>query len=1430
MKKHFKKIPVLMLALVMCLGFSVNVFAAWGEITNSAGTDDYLLSHNDFFGWGPGPDRDHTFYKYAIAGQPAYCIEAGVKVLEGDGYNNINNETTDGSGEHGALSYIMYQVERGYVDQQVAQAAIWKLTGNTVQATNGNMTEVDDLIDKANHCNDNTVAANATISVENNDYTLRYNRDINAYVSNKIVVANGTTEFQNLPGGSYTEPYGDGIRLIVPATSVSGDTSITLVSNCTSSAERYGAALVWRKTGSQTLITPRMETTGGNGTSAVFNLIAVGDLKVVKVDEHGNYIEGARFLVTGGPDNINQTITTGSDGIAQLNEIRVGDYTITEVYVPGTLFIDSKTQNVSYHVNSGYTNTIEFRAENDYKRGSAQLLKRDVYEYTDPKGDSILKGAVYELHAAEDISEGPTTLFKENDLVATVETDVTGATPVVKDVTSTVTGEQLDGLPIGNYYWKEIKPSKGFNLNGEIVSISIINDDEADLYKADMDTIVKEHLEKPIKGRVQVIKMDDNPDSTEESPAKGAVLQITLKSDNSQFYKATVDENGFAEFIDEEFHEQHPEEECTIPYGEYILTEVKASDSGEHFDYYIQAETINVDVEGETEQRIEMDYPVPMHLQVIKKDIENNEDVALAGTEFKIWSIDNNEWVSLYDPVADKNIDTFVTGENGYLITPDVLYAGEYIVYEVKAPEGYVLNDEWAVPAKTENGEILFDENGYPVIDESKLGDVDEGGKYLKIDKQALGLAEDAQYPGLDAGDLIYKVEMPDKRAKGVISVHKTGEMLTDVTTTFGDYGLEKQPVYTEQGLAGVTYEIYTAEEIVSPDGRITYQPSDKLVGTMTTDQNGYAESEELDLGKYYLKEVDSEDNRVILNPDPIYFELNYEGQYVPVVTENLELHNENKNPELKFEKKFEEAPEGEESEYKYLIQDENGNEKEIYAVFGVYPSYDIMDYTGSDVLIAKDQLMDVVTLKEGESAKLALNLPEGSYYYKELYVTEPYMMDTEKHEFVIEYTENNDPTVKIEGETVTNYPNVADIILLKLSTSSAATSSGNGILKNGEVDPEALNNLSNAIYEQTYNMSLEDLKEWIQNNESTLAYIAVPEAEYTIYLDENCTIPLKRERLSDGVVENTTVKSDSHGMLLLENVPVGRYWLKETNAPDGYKEADPVLLELLQQDSLGKFYRVMYDEPVFIEFEKYDFFTGDLVPNCTFEITDKEGNVIVEPMKTDEDGKAYLPYDLFENGETYIYKEIDAPDIYKEDGRLYVLNTEEHEFVVDYSFNENGDLVWNQEIKTTIDNYRPVIEELVVRKTDSETGEPLQGCKFSIVLLDENGNPYVNKDGETIYLVKDAVTDENGEYRIEKPVYGTYRFIEVEAPEGYDLAEQEMDGYEFTIDDNTPDTLIFEVTNTGDIAVIAIVAVALVCVAGIVFVVIRNKKANTKA
>ena len=1438
MKKHFKKISILMILMLMCVGICFTTVTA---------TQLSFGLEGDVTGcryWATGArgstTTDHSSYRYKVGDTYAYCIEAGVAISKGALYSE------QGTIEDPRFSWLIYNVG----DEQEKQAAIWALAGDVLgngsklvagegQTTEIMPAEIQAWIDKATAGTaNNGQVANAVINATGDKFT--YSEDENAYISPAMEIQNSSNNWlSEAPAGSSIRQRWDGLyEIVVPATSVAGDITVTIHADCNTTAEAYAPATIWGDGVHQLVITGGKNLVYGQGTSRSFTIEAVGNYDVIKTDEHGNPVANCKFEITG-PYGYHNTIITNENGTATVKGVRVGTYTLTEVEVPveGNYYIHETNISKTVTVTSGAT--FEFQSTNYYKRGSAQLYKRDAYYDTNPKGDCILEGAEYTLYAAEDIYEGVepyrTLLFKANEPITVVtdtgetdivKTDKDGYTPVIKNVKSELENKELDGLPIGNYYWKEIKPSIGFNLNDEPIDVAITNDDPDDLYTADMDPVVKKHLEIPILGKVKVIKMDNDNNSdqdendTDKNSAAGAELRLALISDPSEFYDVVINEDGYAEFVDEDFKAKYPDKEFTIPFGKYEITEIKASDNGEHTYYFIQPEGVDINENEETERRIFMDEPVPMYLQIVKTDAENNKTVQLAGAEFAVWDCDENKWVEFFDTTEDEDIITLRTNDKGELFTPQELYAGEYIVYEITAPEGYALNEEWAAPIeRDENGTPIRDENGAYIIDESKL---DETGKHINVDKQALGVAEDAEYPGLDAGDLIYRVEMPNEPVKGQVYVEKTGPMLTNVTQKTTEYGEVVQPLYEEKGLEGITYYIYAAEEINSADGTEHHYDMDEKVGEMTTDKNGLAVSPELYIGKYYLREVDSVNNQVLLSEEKIPFEIKYKDQFTKVVEVDLEEENVNKQVELKFDKEFQEAPEGEESEYRYILKDENGNEKPIYAVFGIYTNHDITDYKGK-VLINKDQLMDVVTVNKGEQVDVKLDLPEGDYYYKELYVTDPYLIDQDRYDFNIIYTEENLPILDVKGKTVTNYPDAKDFILLKLSTSTIAPASGYGILPSGSVDPEILNLESERIYNLIRGYDFEQLKEYLTSSEFKDNYRILAEAEYGIYLDSECSVPLQRER-KDGVIENTVAKTDENGLIIIENIPSGTYWIKEINPPKNHYVSDKgVQINLGTVTNNNFLFQVAFDENIPKTFSKTDAFTGAAVPNCEFRITDEDGNEITK-MITNEYGEALLALDLFEKGKTYYYEEISADKpYYYEDGVLYELNTEKHPFVMDYTYDEEGQVVFNG--KTEISNYRPSIRELVVRKVDEETGEPLQGCKFSIVLLDENGEPYVNEDGETIYMVKDAVTDENGEYRVENPLYGSYRFIEVEAPEGYDLAEQEMDGYEFTIDDETPDTLIFEVTNTGDIAIVVLASIAVVSVIGIVYVVLRNKK-----
>ncbi|MGN1013204.1 MAG: collagen binding domain-containing protein, partial [Clostridia bacterium] len=312
----------------------------------------------------------------------------------------------------------------------------------------------------------------------------------------------------------------------------------------------------------------------------------------------------------------------------------------------------------------------------------------------------------------------------------------------------------------------------------------------------------------------------------------------------------------------------------------------------------------------------------------------------------------------------------------------------------------------------------------------------------------------------------------------------------------------------------------------------------------------------------------------------------------------------------------------------------------------------------------------------------------------------------------------------------------------------------------------------------------------------------------------ENCQNPLYIKNEETGKLEVAELVTSETGIIKLENVPLGEYYIKEVEAPKGYelsKEVTKVTLDTINKNTMV--YQALIEDSLLTRFiTKTDIFTGEVIPNCTFEIADEDGKVLLHSV-TNEKGEAHIPVTLFEDGKTYTYTEIEAPDIYD-------LNTEPHEFVAE--FDEEGNWI-TEPVK--VDNRRKT-REVIVRKLDAETGEPLEGCVFTIALIDEKTGEQIKnaQTGEPVYLVENATTNENGEFVIEKAPMGTYKFTEIKAPEGYEL-DEDLTGLVFTINNDSPETIIFEVTNTGDIAVVAIVCISLVCIAGIVFVIMKNRK-----
>ena len=968
------------------------------------------------------------------------------------------------------------------------------------------------------------------------------------------------------------------------------------------------------------------------------------------------------------------------------------------------------------------------------------ISKEDSVTGKETLGDATFEGAKY-------------TIYTDENCTASVET-----------VTLNKEGYGSSSeLPLGKYYIKETEAPEGYLIDENIYSV----EQTAEIQTAQRlkvsyhDIVSKDEIK---KGRVKVTKYDNNPDSTEDAPSAGAILKLALDSNPEQYYLVTLDENGNGEFYNEILKEFAP---YTIPYGKYTLSEVKESDEGEGTHYFIEPTPIDLTdkYDKDFEYRIVADEPVKMHMQVIKTDAVNNHIVKIAGAKFKIWDCQEDKWVEQMETPSGRMISEFVTTEEGYFITPEPLLAGEYIVYETEAPEGYMLNPDWAIP-----------EN------EADIGDKEKGGSYHKIDKVAMGLAQNTTPKD---EKLIYEVTMPNEPLMGKLEITKYGEVLSDVTTTAGEFGEKYTPVYVQKGLPGVTYDIIAAQDIKSPDGISTYVYAGSKVATITTDENGVATTPDLYLGEYKIVETEVPEGYIIDNNIAnVTIENNTKDE--AVVTIKKELVNPRQKLKLTFKKEFEAI------DFEF--------DGDIVATFGVYTNEDIKNDAGQ-VVIPQDSLVDIIeyTKSEEDDVTSTIDLPAGKYYVEELKVSYPYTKSKETIKVELTHDGSQNEFITFEAGKIVNTFHSTTLSLIKLPTTIVEDVIVNS---NGVVDTD-FDTVASSMLEELKGKSIEQVRKHISG------WHGLQGAEYEVYLDAECQKPLKMAG------QPVTLVSDEYGMMVLENIPIGVYYLKETKAPNNYEVTEEVIrieTNTLEENAIA--YRVVKENPIIApQIKKTDIFTGEAVPNCVFEIYDETGEKVLMHSITDAGGNAHIAVDLFEEGKTYYFKEIEAPGKYK-------LNTELHEFVA--HFDENGEWIKGT---TPVTNTRKNIEELIVRKVDDKTGEPLQGCKFSIIALDENGEAVLDEKGDYVYLVKEAVTDENGEYIVEKPYYGFYQFIEVEAPEGYELKE-DMEGMTFAIDENSPETVIFEVTNTGDIAVYTLTAIALASILGIVYVTRKNKVA----
>ena len=769
-----------------------------------------------------------------------------------------------------------------------------------------------------------------------------------------------------------------------------------------------------------------------------------GNLKLVKTSEDGN-VANIEFSVKG--DGYSKTVKTNSKGEFELTDLVPGSYTVTEI--TDSKYETQKSQTVK--VESGKTAKVTF--ENVLKKGSLEVVKTSEDNFNEGVKFHLygtsLSGANVDLYAttnADGVATFTNVLVSGDKLYTLEEVDTADRYVVPKKQTAPIEWNKVTQRSFDNvlkkwnltvtktdaetksaqgdatlagavygiynngklvdkyttdknggfttsYYvcgdnWtlKEIEPSEGYLLDETEYHIGV----EAKKYTIENNSISMSVTEDILKGKISIIKHTDDGSTKIETPEVGAEFQVYLKSSGS-YTKAKeserdtliCDEYGFAETKD-------------LPYGTYTVHQTKGWNGTE----FIADFDVFISENNKTYKYLINNASLESYVKIVKVDSETGKQIPYAGAGFQIYDPNDKLVTMTYTYPEVTTIDTFYTNSDGYLITPETLpYGKGYSVVEVQAPYGYVLD---STP-------IYFDITAENTTEEN--------------------------------GVTIVKTEKKNTPQKGTITVEKTGEIFSNVTSS-GEKEIVYQPEYSLNGLSGAVFEIYADEDITTPDGTVRVK-KDELVATLKTNSKGTATSKQLYLGKYRVVETVAPYGTVI-NPEPHTVELTYSGQNEKVTNTSTSFTNDRQKAEIDLTKILEQNE-------KFNI----GNNEEILNVsFGLYADEDLKAANGS--VIPKDGLLEIITCDEKGKAQFTTDLPIGSYYVKEISTDNHYVLSDKKYPVVFEYAGQNTATVHIsvnDGEPIENEIIYGTIKGLKIDRETGENIAGTlfGLFSNNE-------------------------------------------------------------------------------------------------------------------------------------------------------------------------------------------------------------------------------------------------------------------------------------------------------------------------------------------------------------------------------------------
>lgn len=904
-----------------------------------------------------------------------------------------------------------------------------------------------------------------------------------------------------------------------------------------------------------------------------------------------------------------------------------------------------------------------------------------------------------------------------------------------------------ESLKCGNYRIEEVSAPDGYTQNTQYVEIKVDKNTAYQMDSVSGDAIITVTYENhPVKGKLVIHKSGETLKSFkkdfvyEETSLEGAEFEIYAAEDiftpdhqvdeqgnrhviyakDTLVKTVTTDKNGEAVIKD-------------LPLGKYRVKETKTPagfvlnpDSQEVSFIYKDQNT------PEIEEKLEFSNErQKVELSVEKQDAETGK--TLKGATFGLY---NKEAISSGDKVivkADTLLQEITSNEKGKAAFTLDLPLGRYYVKELQAPAGYVSSDEILEFDATYQGQdvkttklksvkknqpttvevtkadittgteldgasmSVLDKDGNVIDSWTSVKDSPHVIKRLQVGKTYILREELAPYGYLRATDVeftisdtaeVQKVKMEDEVPVARLLVNKKGEFLDSVSLLDNAKGMiEHLFNYVTGNLTDVTFNVYAAEAIRAADGvSADYYAADELVGSITTDGNGIAQMDNLPLGRYYIVEKETAHGYVLDN-EPRYVDLTYRDQDTPLVTYSADWQNARQRVQVEVLKK------------------EKDSDKVLSgAIFGLYAADDIVSSKGK-VLLAKDTLIELKTTDEDGKIRFVADLPVDSrYYIKELAAPDGYVTDQEPQEFTFEYQGSGTSVAEyaftFEDEQTTVELSKADLTDKKeLPGASLKVTDEDGNTVDEWVSKEEAHIIKGLIVGKKYKMT---------ETKPADGYVTAESIEFTVentkevqkhqMLDDVTKVEISKKDITDSSevpgakliildkdgkkVESWTSTDKPH---MVEKLPVGKYTLREEQAPDGYLIAEDVKFTV---KDTGKIQKVkMKDAHPYgkLVIKKTDSTSKAALPGAEFELREKESGKVVEKLVTDKTGTATsgkIPIATYKNGKVektveYILVETKAPNGYE-------LSSKKEEIRFEYKDGKTKVIEIVKEIKNT--------------------------------------------------------------------------------------------------------------------------------------------------